>query len=307
MERIKLSDEELNSYAPDFFHTTHWRDYCINSNFGDKGEDYTLVLADKGNIKAIVPLIRQEDTLSFQGSYCPKVITDDTSCLQKVSEHIKDYARAKGIKHIMIDGYMPEFLNYTADLSIADLSNLNIRKSYKSLINSAKKMLRYEIIDSSRIEEARFFYNFVANKITRPQIIWDFYKEWIEKGLMSILFSYKNNYLVGIVGITHYADEAYYFMSAVDPDSVSHNITHYLQTIVFDYLKQKGIQYYVLGNVDKNNLLNCPTKKEKDIGFFKSGFGEQRYKIVSEYFIDKDYMKRVFDERLNKYYGAEYE
>jgi lipid II:glycine glycyltransferase (peptidoglycan interpeptide bridge formation enzyme) len=138
-------------------------------------------------------------------------------------------------------------------------------------------------------------------------ILWDMYKNWIYNGLSSLYIVSKDDTAVGFSLVTHYGDEAYYFMSAVYEVFKSENVSHYLQSIIMDDLKSKGIKNYVLGNVEGNSLLNCPDKKNKDIAFFKSGFGDScRYKIVSEYFMDGDYYKKVMQERLENYLGAEY-
>lgn len=303
IELIEISKHELDGYAPDFWHTSHWINYCVNSRFS-KGVDCTTAMYENGKLIAIAPLIREGEEFTFQGGFCPRVLVEDITKLDKISGAIKHHAYVNDIKRIAIDGFLPGFITYGKQICVSDLNKSRIRKSYRSLTKN--KNLEYRIIKPDGIITARDLYYTIAKKQTRPDILWDMYADWIDKGFATMLIAIHNGQDVGVMFVTHYMGEAYYFLSGVLPEYNNLNVSHYLQGIVFEILKNKGITDYVLGDVGSDTLIYSPSSKEDNIAFFKAGWGNQfTYKIVSEYFTDAEYFKKVQEQRLNNYIGAE--
>ena len=313
MELIKLDRQEINTIAPDFWHRTEWIDYCINSNF-IKGIDCTIGLYDKGKLRAILSLIREGEEFTFQRSFGPSVLFIDEESQNKVANELILYAKKNDVRRIAIEGFIPGFITHTKQICVSNLSKSNIRKSYKSLLNN--KLLTCSIINrqdkscyiSRQVDAIKSLYYSIAKKITRPSITFEMYKDWIAKGMASLLIAYLGNVAVGFTLVTHYSGEAYYFLCGVVSDYKVYNVSHYLQGQVIHTLKDLGVNSYSLGNIDNNSLFTCPDKKEKDISFFKSGFGNaNRYTVVSEYFTDREYFKKKYQERINNYLGAEFD
>ena len=307
LERFNYIDSKVESI--DFWHTSEWFEYCINSRF-KKGIDCSVQVFDGKNLKAIIPLIKEDEEFSFQGSFGPSICWKEYH--SDVINTLIKYAYDCDVKRIAIQEPIKGFITHKIDTSIANPFNPIIRKSYKSLINKAKRNLDYSIIDSKmnsvviydHVDLAKAMYFKIAGKVTRPEYTFELIKQWIIKGYASLVIAYYDFEPIGFALITHYNGVAYYFLSGTLPEHKDKNVSHYLQSIIFDILKERKIVAYMLGTVGTNSTFYCPTEKEKNIGFFKSGFGQQAFKLESEYFLCKDYAKKTLQQRLDNYLGA---
>lgn len=310
LERINYIDSTIGS--TDFWHTTEWFEYCINSRF-EKGIDCSVQILGNINLKAIIPLIKEGEEFTFQGSFGPCISWEDYS--PDVIKALIKHAYECDVKRIAIQGVVLGFISHKIDISIADIHNPNIRKSYKSIINKAKRNLDYTIIDSRRnpiiiydhVSLIKAMYFKIARKVTRPEYTFELIKHWIIKGYASLIIAYFNFEPIGFILVTHYNGEAYYFLSGTLQEHKDKNVSHYLQSIAFEILKEKNVTAYVLGDINTNSLLHSPTEKELNIGFFKAGFGQIGYRMVSEYFLCKEYAKKTFEKRLENYLEAEFD
>jgi hypothetical protein len=308
VELIKKSTESLVKYANDFWHLPEWTNYCLTT--GDtKCEEHTLTLVDKDDsIRAIIPLIRDGEEFVFQKAFCPNILVDEGSVnWMELTKLLKDYARVNGVKRIAINGYVPTFINHVQQVCVSTLIKSEVRKSYKSLMHS--KLTNCEVINcgsdriTKEVRRAKEFYHLLATK--RNGEAFRHYTDWIKKGLAFMVYARMGGELVGITLVTYYKGSAYYFISGYLTKCRKLNIGHAMQGAVFNELERLGIQEYILGDISNNQLLECKDGKNRDINFFKSGFGEAKPKIVSEYFLCPEYMKQTMIKRMKTYIGAE--
>lgn len=312
MELIKVTGEELDNYATDFWHRSDWVNYCVNSSF-EKGEDLSVVAREKDKLIAVIPLIREGDEFTFQRNFGPSITYfEDINVLGKVADELVRYAYKNDVRRIAITGYVPTFLYGVRQECVSHLRRNDIRKSYKSLMNNKSLTSNVVNCDTDRqtidnwVDTVKTLYYNVAKKVTRPSETFEMFKDWIANGVASLIIAHNSDILVGFTLVTHYNREAYYFMSAVIEEYKHMNVSHFMQGVAFEVLKGRNVFLYNLGDTSVNNLLGCPNEKEKGIAFFKSGWGHISYNVVSEYFLDKDYMVKKHIERIENYVGAEY-
>lgn len=308
MELMKKSIESLVKYSNDFWHLPEWTNYCLTT--GDtKCEEHTLVLVDRDeSVKAIIPLIKDGEEFIFQKSFCPNILVDEGSInWTELTKQLKDYAILNGVKRIAINGYVPSFINHVQQVCVSTLIKSEVRKSYKSLMHS--KLTTCEVINCASahipqaIKEAKEFYHLLATKRNGQTFV--HYSNWIKNGLAFLVFARIGGELVGITLITYYKGSAYYFLSGYLTKCRRLNVGHAMQGAVFNELERLGIREYLLGDISMNNILECKDGKNRDINFFKSGFGEAKPQIVSEYFTCPIYMKQTMIKRMKTYIGAE--
>ena len=190
--------------------------------------------------------------------------------------------------------------------NILDLKDIKLTKGHKSCIKNGKKYLEYEMITETKQFMKDYFE--IAGKVTRPEKTFELLEEFIELGFGMLLKAKYDGKTVGYIYILIHNDYAYYFMSATYPQYKRYNVSHYLQSIAFEILKEKGVKKYELGHQPQNSLVHQPTEKEFNISKFKRNFGGQI--IVdskSEYFFNKEEFEQVYTERIENYCKAEYE
>jgi len=96
-------------------------------------------------------------------------------------------------------------------------------------------------------------------------------------------------------------------MSGVFEQYKQYDVSHYLQSVAFDILRDKGVTRYELGDQVYNGLFYQPSEKERNISLFKRGFGGQIVvKPRSEFFFSADYLRETMQKRIEKYIGSEY-
>jgi hypothetical protein len=146
----------------------------------------------------------------------------------------------------------------------------------------------------------------IAGKVTRPEKTFEILRNWISLGFGTLLKATYEEETAGYTYILHYGDYGYYFMSGTFPQHKKYNVGHYLQSIAFNILKDKGVTRYELGDQAYNSLVLQPTEKEKNISLFKREFGGNiETKPKSEYFFDEKYFKQIMQERINNYARSE--
>jgi len=167
-----------------------------------------------------------------------------------------------------------EKLSIALDLD-ETLIQMNLRKSYKSLINWGKKNLNFEIINFSNLNQNIWndFKNLhikVAGKKTRSDITWELQYESIAKGDSFLIMSYLNNLLVGGTYVLLGNSTAYYGVGAYDRELMAQKlpISHFNLLISVYHAKKLNKKIYELGYIDSENS----NPKERDIFNFKKGF-----------------------------------
>lgn len=279
-----------------FWSRTEWLEYIKNSKFGVEYKNHSFFIEQNGHITDIVPLIQENDELFSPG------FNDSKEILQEINY----IARLNVIKRITVKSNIKGYLNTSGYTCILDLDNIHPTKGHKSAITKGQKHLRY--ITHYDIDDFKADYCRIAGKQTRPDKTFEMLGQWQEQGYGTLLTAICGDKIAGHTYILHYKNYGYYFMSCVEPEFKDLNVSHYLQSVAFNILKNKGAQRYELGEQIYNSLYCQPSEKEKNISLFKRGFGGD---IVlspsSEYYFDRDYMCQVYHDRIERYIRSEYE
>ncbi len=269
----------------EFWKTEHWKEYLLNSKHA-KITDWSF---------DDIILIQEGQELYSTG------FPDDKDILNK----IRRVALENSVRRIYTKDKIKTYLDVVNYTCILDLDNIRPTKGHKSAIKKGHKNLEFELNPAMYAFMKDYFR--IAGKVTRPEKTFVILDEWIEQGFGTLLKALHQDNTAGYVYILHYLDEAYYFMSCIEPEYREFNVTHYLQDTAFELLRAKGVKTYELGEQVRNSLISQPTQKELNISHFKRNFGGS---IVaqneSEYFFDKEYMEKTFIERIKAYCGAEY-
>ena len=274
-----------------FWQTREYLAYLLNSKIGVEFKNRSFYLDGK-----FVPLIQEGQELFSPG------FDDD----KKILIAIKELAQQNNIKRIQVNSQIKSYLNISGYTCILDLDNIKPSKGHKSSIKIGQKYLGFEII--SQTDQFMQDYFRIAQKMTRPEKTFEILQTWIQQGYGTLLKATCQGNTAGYIYILHHLDSAYYFMGCTEPEYKQYNVSHYLQSIAFDILRQKGIKTYELGNQVYNSLINQPTEKERNISLFKRGFSSNIViNPMSEYFFCPDYMKQVYQSRINNFIRSEYE
>ena len=155
----------------------------------------------------------------------------------------------------------------------------DIRKGHKSDI---KKGQRYEIeiydasnITEEQIELYKSIYELDAGKVTRNSELYMHYFYFIQNGLGALaLAKYEEKY-VAVMIVTFFQKTAYYSSYGELTEQLEGiPVGHAMQWKMMQYLKDRGIESYELGEqVFGNTHYSCQDKKLIDISNYKRGFG----------------------------------
>jgi hypothetical protein len=272
----------------EFWRTEHWLEYLLNSKIGTVYIDRSFYLGNK-----FVPLIQDGSELYSPG------FDDDKEILQRV----KEIALDNGIKRIQVDSQIKSYLNISGYTCIVDPFNIKPSKGHKSAIKTGQKHLEYEIV--TRLSEFNHFmldYYEIAGKQTRPKRTFLLLYFWAKDEYGALLKATYQDKTAGYAYILHYQGEAYYFMGGIFEQYKQYNVSHYLQSVAFESLRNKGIKTYELGDQVYDSLMYQPSEKERHISEFKRHFGgEIMIKAKSELFFCKNYFEEIMNQRIQAY------
>ena len=177
------------------------------------------------------------------------------------------------------------YIDYSSLTQLVDLKKdkdslyADIRKGHKSNI---KKGQRYEIeiydasnITKEQIELYKFIYEMDAGKVTRNSELYLHYLYYIQNDLGALaLAKYKEKYVAAMI-VTFFQKTAYYSSYGELTEQLEGiPVGHTMQWKMMEYLKDRGIESYELGEqIFGNTHYNCPNKKLIDISNYKRGFG----------------------------------
>lgn len=137
-----------------------------------------------------------------------------------------------------------------------DLIRMNVRKSYKSLINWGLTNLKLVIIDRLNPDKEIFdsFKNLhihVAGKQTRSNLSWDLQFDEILNDEAFLILGYLNEKLVSGAYIIYGSKIAYYGVAVNDRELMAKNlpIGHSILFSSIIHAKEKGLQLFILGNI----------------------------------------------------------
>ena len=156
----------------------------------------------------------------------------------------------------------------------------NIRKSYKSLINSGLRELEPQIWCSSNITlgkmmEFRKLHILEAGRETRSEASWRCQLEMIQKNEAFAVFGYFDGELLtaGLFVLSN--NNCLYGVSASRRDKFNKPMFHALMWTAILYAKEIGCHWFEVGEqLSEHHFADKqPTAKEMGISTFKAGFG----------------------------------
>jgi hypothetical protein len=184
-------------------------------------------------------------------------------------------------------------------------------ENHKRAIKKSARFLRIDLFDHKNISQEVFkefqsFYFKVAGKVTRPEKTFEllFYYLCHDMGVMGR--AVHEGRPVGYVVAIYYKNDAYYLMGANELDFAICPVGHIVHWKLIQYLKAKGIAHYELGLQQFSSLLHdSPSEKQISISRFKRGFGGVTLPyFLGEKFYSCDYLRRVWNNRIEKYISS---
>lgn len=271
-------------------------------------EDLSFGVKLQNDVVAILPLIYfkkgNDFSLSiFDNTICPPIFSNKISkkLEKEISSFIFDilkiiFTKLKVKKPIISDHLTPNkslscwhkiIMNQTKKCSIiresfVDLGKdynflkSNYRKSYKALISKGYKLFspyKFNQIDFNIWGEFKALHFKAAGRKTRSDKSWDILLQQIKENKANFYFCRdQNGFMVGGSLVMVTKDEAFYAIAAYDRDLFHLPIGHFLQDYIIKDLITTKIKWYRLGRLFSKIDFDHPTKKEVQIGQFKSGF-----------------------------------
>lgn len=178
-----------------------------------------------------------------------------------------------------------DYIDYSSLTQIIDLRKSqtelysDIRKGHKSDIKLGKEY-EIEIYDASNITEKQIqlykeIYEKDAGRVTRNSELYMHYLYFIQNGHGALALAKKKGSYVAVMIVTLFQNTAYYSSyGELTEELEGIPAGHAMQWHMIQYLKERGIEYYELGEqVYGNTHYSCPEKKLLDISNYKRGFG----------------------------------
>ncbi|MES2770893.1 MAG: hypothetical protein V4623_02775 [Pseudomonadota bacterium] len=154
-----------------------------------------------------------------------------------------------------------------------------LRKSYKGLINQARKLWRSEIDsrgDRAQFAEFQRLHEQVAGRQTRNASTWEKQYEAIVHGAAYALYLRDaEQQLVGASLFNCSRDEAYYAVGVYQRELFAQPLAHLNLYEAITFARQQGLHRLILGHRPYPNDQPAPSEKELQIAFFKEGFANQ--------------------------------
>ncbi|MCP4179648.1 MAG: hypothetical protein GY756_17960 [bacterium] len=185
-------------------------------------------------------------------------------------------------KYLLNRGAVPSScFSQIIDLSLHEkLLKIEIRKSFKSLINWGNNNLRITIINSQNVtrnimEQFKQLHIFVAKRETRNQKTWKIQFEQIKNQEAFLIIGVLKNKLITGAFFIYNKRTCHYGVSVSRRDMFDKPLSHSILWHAILYAKKLGCRFFELGdqffknNFDKDNISN----KELNICNFKRGFG----------------------------------
>ena len=186
----------------------------------------------------------------------------------------------------------------------------NFRKGTKSDVKTAiKNGLETKVYDQESITRKIFdvYKNIhfqAAGRKTRPDKTWNIMFDWIEEGVSILAVTKKDDEYISAQLVNTFNQKAFYHSGATKPEyERERGVGHLAQWEIIKYLKSNDITHYELGwNWHPNISQEVASEKMLGISRFKAGFGADIYPLFrGEWFRDKEYMRKIYDDRFDKY------
>jgi hypothetical protein len=197
------------------------------------------------------------------------------------------------------------YLDVSISTQIIDLRKsreslwMELRKSYKALINKGERTYEVVIMDVNNPDFAlhenyRNLHFKAAGRITRPLATFNQQFEMLQKDEAMLLGIKYQGQFVSFSYFVHLNKTAYYASEADDPD-VEVPLTYgpLSQWKAMEYYKARGWEYIELDNQQFGpQLFDLPSEKDLSISMFKRGFGGKTFPLFRGVrYLDQDLMK----------------
>lgn len=269
-----------------FFHTGTWLDYCVAYHPG--AADLSFLIEQGGEIVALVPLIREDDAFTMGGHPGAEPLyaePDDDATRAYVRATVAEIGERHAVtawqtrtRPIPCAVTENSWETFVVDLR-QDEATLwrNCRRSYHGLIHRAERtyILTVETTPEA-VAIAHAIHSAASRRETRAQTTWDLMAQWATAG--NLVVGRARVPTTGSRGMAMaivYKDAAYYASSAQLEKTCSHALIWTLAKA----LKQHGVTSFEIGWAERPS----DTLKEKNIAFFKQGFGGTRQTIIPTY------------------------
>jgi len=277
----------------------------INEYFNNSFENQSLVVFMNNEFFIAMISFSKDNILSFFGE--PLYIIDNNEhsanlnlaynvFYKKLSSIKKEHSFNKiylyentKIISKFCDSIISNSHNYQMYIDLSqseELIKMNIRKSFKSLINWGKKNLQIDIIDSNNLDKIKFnsfkdFHVKVSGRKTRSDKTWDLQYDAIRNNEAYLTLGNLNGVLVSGAYIAHGTDIAYYGVAVNDRELMAENlpIGHSILFKSIILAKKKGLNKFIVGdyNFVEDEKINAITKYKK--GFVNSMSLKPKYLI----------------------------
>ena len=273
-EKVNFKDSLLYNKIIRNWSTTDSYIKYNNEYFNNDFQNTSLVVfMDKQFFLAMISFSKDE-TLSFFGE--PLNIIDNNersanlnsaynaffkklSVIKKENSYNKIYLYENTkIISKFCDSIISNSHNYEMYIDLSqseELIKMNIRKSFKSLINWGVKSLKIDVIDSGNLDKIKFnsfkdFHAKVSGRKTRSDKTWDLQYDAIRNNEAYLTLGYLDDLLVSGTYIAHGAGVAYYGVAVNDRELMAKNlpIGH---SILFNSIilaKKKGLYKFIVGD-----------------------------------------------------------
>ncbi|MEI8309162.1 MAG: GNAT family N-acetyltransferase [Verrucomicrobiota bacterium] len=156
---------------------------------------------------------------------------------------------------------------------------MNLRKSYKSLVNWGEKNLQltlrdFDAVTPDDMEAFRLLHVDVAGRETRSRRTWELQLEMIRRQEAFIILGRLAGDVVTAAFFNHSARYCYYFCSASRRELFEKPLAHVVLWQAIRHAKELGCRCFEMGDQLFPALSDSPpTPKELGISAFKKGFG----------------------------------
>ena len=278
---------------------------------GDKlKQDASFVVKDNGGAVAICPMFverfRGFPEVSWGNGWTPapcfgQDLTEERQgkirqlCFEEIErlsiEH--EVRKARFVIDPSIQGgynYLQRhgFIDTSLSSAVLDLSRTDddlhagLRKSYKSIINKARRNFTFVIVDHGNpsrelVECYREMHHKAAGRVTRPQESFDAQHECITMDQGALIGIRNEDGFVAFSYFFHGSLSCYYGSSADDPAYQGDlPLEHAIIWAAVEYYKKRGLRFFELGPQHFGpQVYEAPSSKEMSIAFFKRGFGAE--------------------------------
>lgn len=156
-----------------------------------------------------------------------------------------------------------------------------LRKSYKALITSGRKLGEVGVLNSEGVEtwqEFRLLHRAAAGRVTRSDESWELQYRALLSGCAFLVYLRDHTgRMVGGAFFNVTRDEGYYSVGAYDRALFDKPIGHVIQYQAIEEMKRLGLRWYFIGARPYPGDRPPPTEKQIAIVSFQEGFASHHF------------------------------